>query len=212
MTRGKSKVNLIGRNQGGMKQRAAYYEDYAKPVLVNWPFMVVAAAALFVVGHFANKRAGRRTGGSGKSSPSDDTNNPVQNDEGLPRGGNRPMSLAELRARRVEAAEARTRHGTTASNPGVAKPTPLGRILSLTREVDKLEKEASAFLASVKELEGLDAASEKEHSRLLELLTQVQLKIDGIQSDESVRPHRKTQTQRVQSLTLELEAVDKKTA
>ncbi|CAM6128856.1 unnamed protein product [Calypogeia fissa] len=51
--------------------------------------------------------------------------------------------------------------------------------------------------------------SHKEHARLLELLTQVQVAIDGVQSVESVRPHRKTQTNRVQKLITALEGVDK---
>ncbi|KAL2633712.1 hypothetical protein R1flu_005191 [Riccia fluitans] len=165
--------------------------------------MVVAAAALFVVGHFANKRAGRRLGGNNKKSSSSDTNSAVQDDS------SRRMSLAELRARRVEAAEARLRRGTGTSSPAAAKPTPLGRILLLARDVDNLEIEASTFLSSVKEVEELDPTSDKA-ARLLELLTQVQLKIDGVESDESVRPHRKTQTQRVQSLIVELEAVHRK--
>jgi hypothetical protein len=42
-------------------------------------------------------------------------------------------------------------------------------------------------------------------AQLLELLTQVQLEVDGIKSDESVRPHRKSQTNRIQALILALE-------
>ncbi|KAL3694070.1 hypothetical protein R1sor_007721 [Riccia sorocarpa] len=164
--------------------------------------MLVAAAALFVVGHFANKRAGRRLGRNDKA-PSSDNNDVIQDD-------NRPMSLAELRARRIEAAEARLRRGSGTSSPAAAKPTPLGRILLLAREVDKLESETATLLSSVQGLEELDSTSDKELLRLLELLTQVQLKIDDIESDESVRPHRRTQTQRVQKLILELEAVCRK--
>ncbi|CAM6083864.1 unnamed protein product [Calypogeia fissa] len=219
MAKGRNGEMKVGGGAGGgaPRQRAAYYEDYAKPVIVNWPFMLVAAAAIFVVGHFANRGAGRRLGGNYKkrapSTEDPDSGSNSSNGRGDDsvgrRGNNQPMSLAELRLLRAEAAEARLKNGATSSSPAAAKPTPLGSILLLARKVDKLEEETSQFFVQVKDIETWTAKEEKEHARLLELLTQVQLAIDGVQSDESVRPHRKTQTNRVQKLITALEGVDK---
>lgn len=179
-------------------QRPAYYEDHAKPAWVSVPVMAVAAAALLIGGHFLSRRGGRRTGGDGG-----DQGGPATSDRNTtePPRSNLPLNLAQLRAKRAEAAEARLpKEGSSNASSSL---TPLGSILMLARKVDKLEEECSAFTSSVDST--LDPAQQKELARLLELLTQLQLKIDGVKGDETVRPHRKVQTTRVQSLLSALE-------
>jgi hypothetical protein len=93
------------------------------------------------------------------------------------------MSLAELRALRAEAAESRLppELSTNKKSPSTGgKLTPLGSILLLARKIDKLEEESSSFLHSVGEVAELDSIQVKGKARLLELLTQVQLEVDGI--------------------------------
>ncbi|KAH9575828.1 hypothetical protein CY35_01G131400 [Sphagnum magellanicum] len=212
--------NRIVRQQrkGDMKKRAVGYEDPAKPVWVSAPFIAVAATTAFLIaGHLLSRRPGRRPGGGGgdRSQGGERTNNSTvvpggdnNNNNKVTHRWNQPMSLAELRALRAEAAESRlppelSRNKKSSSTGG--KLTPLGSILLLARKIDKLEEESSSFLHSVGEVAELDSIQVKGKARLLELLTQVQLEVDGIKSDESVRPHRKSQTNRVQALILALE-------
>lgn len=182
-------------------QRPAYYEDHAKPAWISAPVMAVAAAALLIGGHFLSRRGGRRTGGDGGdqggTASSGDSSSSAES------RGNLPLNLAQLRAKRAEAAEARL--AKEGSSTGSSSLTPLGSILMLARKVDKLDEECSAFSGSVGSSTTLDPAQQKELARLLELLTQLQLKIDGVKGDETVRPHRKIQTTRVQSLLSGLE-------
>lgn len=115
------------------------------------------------------------------------------------------MNLAQLRALRAEAAEARL--AKESNSTASSSLTPLGSILMLARKVDKLGEECYVFLSSAGSSIELSPTQQKELARLMELLTQLQLKIDGVKGDETVRPHRKIQTKRVQSLLSDLEKV-----
>jgi len=150
-----------------------------------------------------SKFLSRRTGGDGgNQGGTTSTRNSSNKDSSEPRG-NLPLNLAELRAKRAAAAEARLpKEGSSNASSAL---TPLGSILMLARKVDKLEEECSAFLSNVGSSTTVNPAQQKEIARLLELLTQLQLKIDGVKGDETVRPHRKVQTTRVQSLLSALE-------
>ncbi|KAG0579625.1 hypothetical protein KC19_4G111000 [Ceratodon purpureus] len=186
-------------------ERPAYYEDRAKPAWISGPVMAVAAAALILGGHFLSRRAGRRTGGNGGNQGGSASSGDSSNRDSTESRGNLPLNLAQLRAKRAEAAEARL--AKEGSSTGSSALTPLGTILMLARKVDKLDEECSTFLSSVGTSTNLDPAQLKELARLLELLTQLQLKIDGVKGDETVRPHRKIQTTRVQSRLSALETL-----
>lgn len=137
-------------------QRPAYYEDHAKPAWVSVPVMAVAAAALLIGGHFLSRRGGadsptlacifssfkglhliagdvdigRRTGGDGG-----DQGGPATSDRNTtePPRSNLPLNLAQLRAKRAEAAEARlSKEGSSNASSSL---TPLGSILMLARKV-----------------------------------------------------------------------------
>ncbi|MCO5562253.1 hypothetical protein L7F22_015878 [Adiantum nelumboides] len=116
------------------------------------------------------------------------------------------MSLAELRLRRLKAAEARL-HSPT-NEVSAASLTPLGRILKVSKRADKLEEETQSFLGKVSVAKVMSPSEEKEQVRLLEELTVLQLEIDGIPGDESVRPHRKCQTNRIQTLLASLDQLE----
>jgi hypothetical protein len=58
MSRARTDEVRVGAGDGH-RHRPAYYEDYVKPVLVkNWPIMLVASAAVLVVGLFVNWGSG----------------------------------------------------------------------------------------------------------------------------------------------------------
>lgn len=186
-------------------KRPAYYEDHAKPAWISASMMAVAAAAMIIGGHFFSRRGGRRTGGDGRNhGRSASTGNPSSRDSTEPRD-NFPVNLAQLRALRAEAAEARL--AKESNSTASSSLTPLGSILMLARKVDKLGEECYVFLSSAGSSIELSPTQQKELARLMELLTQLQLKIDGVKGDETVRPHRKIQTKRVQSLLSDLEKV-----
>ncbi|KAG0589236.1 hypothetical protein KC19_1G006400 [Ceratodon purpureus] len=180
--------------------RHGFFVD-AKLVWISAPFVAFAAAALFIGGRFLSRRKGRRDDDSdgGDQGGKACTRNPSNKDRTEPRG-NPPLNLAQLRALRAEAAEARLPKGSSSTAPSTASPTPLSTILVLTRKVEKMEEECSAFFSSVGSSTRLISTKQKELAQLLELLTQLQLRIDGVKGDENVRSHRKTQTTRVQSL------------
>lgn len=184
--------------------RPGYFLD-AKLVWMSAPVVAVAAAAVLIGGHLLSRRRGRRDGGDGGDQGGKaSTRNPSGRDRTVPRG-NPPLNLAQLRALRAEAAEARRPKGSGSTAPSTASLTPFSAILMLARKVDKLEEECSAFFSSVGTSTTLIPTQQKELAQLLELLTQVQLNIDGVKGDENVRSHRKTQTTRVQSLLSALE-------
>lgn len=85
---------------------------------------------------------GRRSGGDGrrKGGGSGSSQSSSSGDKEEFKRGNQPMSLADLRLLRAEAAEARLQKGELAngSPAAVAKPTPLGSILMLARQVEVL--------------------------------------------------------------------------
>ncbi|KAI5084255.1 hypothetical protein GOP47_0000424 [Adiantum capillus-veneris] len=135
----------------------------------------------------------------------------VENEEsGLDSGtrstSTQPMSLAELRLRRLKAAEARLH--SPRNEASAANLTPLGRILKLAARVDKLEEEAESLLGQVSIAKVMSPSEDKEQVRLLEELILLQLEIDGIPGDESVRPHRKGQTNRIQTLIANLDNLE----
>ncbi|MCO5601585.1 hypothetical protein L7F22_055708 [Adiantum nelumboides] len=120
--------------------------------------------------------------------------------------GIRSMSLAELRLQQLKAAEARLHSSTNEAS--AASLTPLGRIFKVSKRADKLEEETQSFLGKVSAAKVMSPSEEKEQVRLLEELTVLQLEIDGIPGDESVRPHRKCQTNRIQTLLASLDQLE----
>jgi hypothetical protein len=78
---------------------------------------------------------GRRDGGDGgDQGRKASTRNPSGRDRTVPRG-NPPLNLAQLRALRAEAAEARRPKGSGSTAPPTASLTPLSAILMLARKV-----------------------------------------------------------------------------
>lgn len=177
--------------------------------LLNLSVTALAAGTLVVFGHWFNARQGRRLGGNRRRGRlGDEENNDIE-DDGRKKAKNwtgpnhtQPMSLAELRLRRLTAAEARLQ--PTKSEPSAARLTPLGMILELTQKVDKLEDEAKSLLGKAS-AGAMSLLEEKEQVQLLELLALLQLEVDAVQADESVRPHRRSQTNRIQTLIAELD-------
>eukprot|EP00270_Netrium_digitus_P016702 TRINITY_DN602_c0_g1_i5.p1 TRINITY_DN602_c0_g1~~TRINITY_DN602_c0_g1_i5.p1 ORF type:complete len:168 (-),score=55.88 TRINITY_DN602_c0_g1_i5:260-763(-) len=121
-------------------------------------------------------------------------------------------------------------HGQSGSFAGL---TPLGQAIGIAREVDRMEEKVveieGRFSASQESaantgvgvggddrgsmnesvaIKGEGAAKVKEAAAMLvELLTQLQLRLDGVPADESVRPIRKAQTVRLQMLLQRLDLI-----
>eukprot|EP00850_Spirogloea_muscicola_P001916 SM000007S20876 [mRNA] locus=s7:725400:726428:+ [translate_table: standard] len=89
----------------------------------------------------------------------------------------------------------------------MAKLTPLGQALDVARRLDAIEREVQSLAGSATEAGRLDAVGERERARLTEAVTEMQLRMDGIEGDEAVRPVRRAQTQRMHALIQRLEAL-----
>lgn len=173
--------------------------------LLNVCITAFAAGTLVAFGHWFNSTPGRHLGGDKRRSfPREEGIDDVQDEENKRRRNQtNPKSLAELRLRRLQAAEARLQ--STRTEPSAARLTPLGIILELTQKVDKLEEETKSLLAKVPAAMVMRPLEEKAQVQLLELLALLQLEIDAVQGDESVRPHKKSQTNRIQTLISKLD-------
>lgn len=165
-----------------------------------------AAGSLVALGHWFSSTQGRRLGSDKRRYFLRGQADDVQDEESKRKKNQaNPKSLAELRLRRLQAAEARVH--STRTEPSAARLTPLGVILELGQKVDKLDEEAKSFLADVSS-RIMTPSEEKAQMQLLESLGSLQLDIDAVQGDESVRPHKRTQTNRVQTLLAKLDCLN----
>eukprot|EP00250_Pteridium_aquilinum_P031538 c43799_g1_i1 orf=149-829(+) len=198
-----------GRRLPQQRQGKQQQQSNNRVWLLNICITALAAGTLVAFGHWFSARQGRRLGSDKRRSLPRVEGIDDVDDEDRKKTRNRtspklaqPMSLADLRQRRLEAVEARLH--STRREPFSARLTPLGTILELSQKADKLEEETNSFLEKVL-ARVMNPSEEKEQVQLLELLTLLQLDIDAVQGDESVRPHRRSQTNRIQSLIAKLD-------
>lgn len=179
------------------------YEDRAQPKHVSVIVVTAVAAGvcfLPVVSYFLKRgRRGRTTSSNDGSTPSVHLPSPQR------RQLAQPSSLAELRAIRAKAAESRCSGDSPENLSRKLNLTPLGQAIEVARKVDVVEKKALTALKRVKS-DDSSPPDAKEIAMLLEELTQVQLELDSVKGDDSSRPLKKSQTQRIQRLVQRLDS------
>ncbi|GAQ78151.1 hypothetical protein KFL_000080570 [Klebsormidium nitens] len=173
------------------RDRAREYEDSQTPVFgkggpvsikkQNVGILLAMAAAIGAVAFWnKNRKNGTRLGKEPRK----------------PAVARQGLSAGEAAAR---AAERRL------SGHGTNQLTPLGRALAVAQKVDGLEAEAKTLVESVRRVGRVEEDVSKKQITLIELVTQAQIEMDGIQVGESGRAVKKAQIIRMERIIVSLE-------